>query len=103
MRSLLFPSLSNAFFRELHTTSLSTCGLSRSYSQTDQVPSSKVTAKVPRSPAKTSRYSCCLRFQNGFHYYLAVGIHDGDRDRCLMHVQPNIHFIVHEGAPFCRS
>src|SRR5205814_9725075 len=45
MRSLLFPSLSRAFFRGLHTTNLSTCGLSRSYSQAAQVPSSKVTDK----------------------------------------------------------
>jgi hypothetical protein len=51
-RSLLFPSLSNAFFRGLHTTSLSRWGLSKSYSQADQVPSSKVTHKVPRKPAK---------------------------------------------------
>src|SRR5438094_10154243 len=55
MRSLLFPSLSRAFFRGLHTTNLSTCGLSRSYSQAAQVPSSKVTDKVPRSPLKKSR------------------------------------------------
>ena len=55
MRSLLFPSLSSAFLRGLHTTSSSTWGLSRSYSQVAQVPSSKVTDKVPRSPAKNSR------------------------------------------------
>jgi hypothetical protein len=42
----LFPSLSSAFFRGLHTTSLSTWGLSKSYSHADQVPSSKVTDKV---------------------------------------------------------
>src|ERR1700757_1867435 len=33
MRSLLFRSLSNAFFHGLHTTSLSTRGLRKSYSQ----------------------------------------------------------------------
>ena len=55
MRSLLFPSLSRAFFRGLHTTNLSTCGLSRSYSHAAQVPSSKVTDRVPRNPAKNSR------------------------------------------------
>src|SRR5207245_7608581 len=60
MRSLLFPSLSRAFFRGLHTTNLSTCGLSRSYSQAAQVPSSKVTDKVPRSPAKNSRRVAAL-------------------------------------------
>src|ERR1039458_1443942 len=55
MRSLLLPSLSSAFLRGLHTTKLPTRGLSRSYSQAAQVPSSKVTDKVPRSPAKNSR------------------------------------------------
>src|SRR6266516_1300124 len=39
----------------LQTTTLATWGLSRSYNQAAQVPSSKVTDKVPRSPAKNSR------------------------------------------------
>src|SRR5215831_12721888 len=34
---------------------LATCGLSKSYNQAAQVPSSKVTDKVPRSPPKNSR------------------------------------------------
>src|SRR5438874_11877148 len=55
MRSLLFPSFSRAFLRGLQTTTLATWGLSRSYSQAAQVPSSKVTDKVTRSPAKNSR------------------------------------------------
>src|SRR5207249_8721890 len=55
IRSLLFPSFSRAFLRGLQTTTLATWGLSRSYSQAAQVPSSKVTDKVPRSPAKNSR------------------------------------------------
>jgi hypothetical protein len=33
---------------------LATCGLSKSYSQAAQVPSSKVTNRLPRSPAKNS-------------------------------------------------
>src|SRR5216684_4895454 len=60
IRSLLFPSLSRAFFRGLHTTSLATCGFSKSYSHAAQVPSSKVTDKVPRSPAKNSRMVAAL-------------------------------------------
>src|SRR2546429_1462679 len=55
IRSLLFPSFSRAFLRGLQTTTLATWGLSRSYNQAAQVPSSKVTDKVPRSPAKNSR------------------------------------------------
>src|SRR5438132_10021454 len=35
-------------------------------------------------------------------YYFASGIHYRDRDGCLMHVEPNILFTVHQGAPFCR-
>src|SRR5712691_3408117 len=60
IRSLLFPSLSRAFFRGLHTTSLATCDFSKSYSHAAQVPSSKVTDKVPRSPAKNSRMVVAL-------------------------------------------
>src|SRR6266568_8192093 len=41
--------------------------------------------------------------QNGLHHELTRGIHQRDHDGCLMNVQPNILFIVHEGAPFCRS
>src|SRR5437762_13331297 len=55
IRSLLFPSFSRAFLRGLQTTTLATWGLSRSYNQAAQVPSSKVTDKVPRSTAKNSR------------------------------------------------
>src|SRR5439155_18292571 len=43
-----------------------------------------------------------LRLQDGFHNYFASGIHYRDRDGCLMHVEPNILFTVHQGAPFCR-
>ena len=49
------PYLSRAFLRGLHTTTLATCGFNRSYNQAAQVPSSKVTDRVPRSPAKNSR------------------------------------------------
>src|SRR2546428_12402977 len=41
-------------------------------------------------------------FQHGLHDYLASAIHHRDRDGCLMHVEPNILFTVHEGAPFRR-
>src|SRR5206468_1994204 len=40
-----------------------------------------------------------FRLQDGFHYQLATRIHHCDRDRCLMNIQPNILFTVHEGAP----
>src|SRR2546422_6653584 len=50
IRSLLFPAFSKAFFRGSHTTTFVPCGLSRSYNQAAQVPSSKVTYKFPRSP-----------------------------------------------------
>ena len=53
--SLLLPCWSKAILRGLHTAKLATRGLSRSYSQAAQVPSSNVTDKVPRSPAKNSR------------------------------------------------
>src|SRR3954463_13293423 len=100
MRSLLFPSLSNAFFRGLHTTNLSTRALSRSYSQTDQVPSSKVTHKVPRSPAKNSRMVAAFVSRMDSMTTLPVASITATEIVCLMHVQPNILFIVHEGAPF---
>jgi hypothetical protein len=29
-------------------------------------------------------------------------IPNGHRDRCLMHIQPNILGVIHEGAPCCR-
>jgi hypothetical protein len=48
--SLLLSSFSSAFFRGSHTSNSVTCGFSRSYSQADQVPSSEVTCKSPRSP-----------------------------------------------------
>src|ERR1700693_5558463 len=41
--------------RGSHTTSFVTCGLSRSYNQVAQVPSSKVTCNSPRSPWIKSR------------------------------------------------
>src|ERR1700751_3769153 len=53
--SLLLPCLSSAFLRGLQTTTLATCGLSKSYNHAAEVPSSKVTYNVPWSPAKKSR------------------------------------------------
>src|ERR1700686_955217 len=55
IQSLLLPSFSKAFIRGLHTTSSVTCGLSKSYNQAAQVPSSNVTCKSPRSPSTNSR------------------------------------------------
>src|ERR1700691_1700037 len=60
MRSLLLPSLSRAFRRGLHTTSSVTCGLIRSYDQAAQVPSSKVTCRLPRRPLRKSRMVMAL-------------------------------------------
>jgi hypothetical protein len=50
MRSLLFPGLSSAFLRGSHTNTCVTWGLSRPCNHAAQVPSSKVTCKLPRSP-----------------------------------------------------
>src|SRR5947207_10670738 len=38
---------------------------------------------------------CCLRFQDGFHDNLALGIHHRHGDRCLMNIEPNILFTDH--------
>src|SRR5229473_315071 len=50
MRSLLLPTFSSAFFRGSQTNTCVTCGLSKSCNQAAQVPSSKVTCKLPRRP-----------------------------------------------------
>ena len=60
MRSLLLPSLSKALRRGLHTTSSVTCGLIKSYNHAAQVPSSKVTCKLPRRPFRKSRMVLAL-------------------------------------------
>src|SRR5207245_10528628 len=60
MRSLLLPSFNRAFRRGLHTTTFVTCGFSRSYNQAAQVPSSKVTCRLPRSPRINSRMVLAL-------------------------------------------
>jgi hypothetical protein len=39
-----------AFLRGLQASTWVTCGWSRSYNQADQVPSAKVTCKLPRRP-----------------------------------------------------
>src|SRR5258705_11281106 len=54
-RSFLLPVFSNAFLRGSHTITLTTCGLSKSYSQAALVPSSNVTHKVPFNPWRNSR------------------------------------------------
>src|SRR5579863_7294056 len=55
MRSFLFPALSSAFLRGSHTTTFATCGLSRSCNHAAQVPSSKVTCKLPDNPWRSCR------------------------------------------------
>ena len=46
---------------------------------------------------------CCFRFDDGLHHQLAGRVQNRSRDRCLVHIQPNIlNFIQHEGAPSCR-
>src|SRR5579864_6980232 len=60
MRSFLFPSFNRAFLRGSLTTTRVTCGWSRSYSQAAQVPSSKFTCKLPRSPRKHWRITSAL-------------------------------------------
>src|SRR5215472_15690412 len=60
IRSLLLPSLSNAFFRGLQTATPDTRGFSRSYNQAAQVPSSKVTRKSPRSPSMNCKMVLAL-------------------------------------------
>jgi len=52
---LLFPSFNRAALRGLQTRTWATCGCNRSCNQAAEVPSSKVTDSVPRSPAKNSR------------------------------------------------
>src|SRR5271165_1337468 len=54
MVSLLLPAFSNAFLRGSQTTNRATRRTSRSYSQAEWVPSSKVTCKLPRSPCRKS-------------------------------------------------
>src|SRR6202035_2632682 len=49
-RSFLFPACIEAFLRESHTRTAATCGSSRSCNHAAQVPSSKVTCKLPRRP-----------------------------------------------------
>src|SRR6266567_5392176 len=49
---------------------------------------------------KEFQNGCGFRFQDRFHDYLALGIHHRYRDRCLMNIETNILFAVHEGAPF---
>src|SRR5215469_10892362 len=47
-------------------------------------------------------YGLRLRLENGFDHQLAGGIANRHRDRCLMHIEPNILGVIHEGAPCCR-
>ena len=57
------PAFSSTFFRGSHTTTLATCGMSRSYNHAALVPSSKVTHKLPRSPDEFQDGGC-FRFDD---------------------------------------
>src|ERR1700722_4553852 len=48
-------------------------------------------------------YRLGLGLENGLHHQLAGKIQNRHRDRCLVHIQPNILGVIHEGAPCCRS
>src|SRR5215471_20303105 len=43
-----------------------------------------------------------LGLENSLHHQLAGRIQNSDGDRCLVHIQPNILGIIHQGAPGCR-
>src|ERR1700724_3783045 len=60
IRSLLFPSFNRAAFRGSQTISRLTCGFRRSCSQAAEVPSSKVSARVPCSPWMNSSIVAAL-------------------------------------------
>src|SRR5215813_861424 len=60
MRSLLLPTFNRAFFRGSQTNTCVTWGCSRAYNQAAQVPSSKVTCKLPRSPWMNCRMVSAL-------------------------------------------
>src|SRR5438477_10467746 len=53
-RSLLLPSFKRSFFRGSQTTSRFTCGFRRSCNQAADVPSSKVSHRVPCNPRRNS-------------------------------------------------
>jgi hypothetical protein len=84
----LLPSFSKALFRGLHTTTLVTCGFSKSYNHAAQVPSSNVTC-TSAQPLDKLQNGHCLRFDDGLHDYLASGIHHRDRDRLFVNVHAN--------------
>jgi ribosomal protein S26 len=41
-------------------------------------------------------------FECGFHHQISVRIPNRRRNRCRMHIHPNILGVVNEGAPCCR-
>jgi hypothetical protein len=55
IRSLSLPSFNRAFLRGSQTTTWLTWGFRRSRNRAAHVPSSKVTARVPRGPCRNSR------------------------------------------------
>jgi hypothetical protein len=67
-----------------------------------QVPSSKVTDKVPRSPARNSRMVETFVSKMDSMTTLPLESLTANRSGCLMHVESNIFFTVHEGASFRR-
>ena len=43
-----------------------------------------------------------FRFECGLHHQISARIPNRRRDRCRMHIHPNILSVIHEGAPCCR-
>jgi serine/threonine protein kinase len=55
-------------------------------------------------PQAANKLKNRLRFrsENGLHHQIPARIPNSHRDRCLMHIHPNILGVIHEGAPCCR-
>ena len=100
IRSLLLPSFNRAALRGSQTTSRLTWGFRRSCNQAADVPSSKVSDRVPCSPWMNSMIVLALVSSRHLHDQLALSIHHGHRDAGLMNVHADILFLTHKGAPF---
>ena len=108
MVSLLLPAFSSAFLRGLHTTSLATRRTSRSYSQAECVPSSKVTCKVPRKPVKKIENGGGVSGNHRLHHQLAVSVEHRYRDGALVDIEADILDAIHRvflssGLVYCFS
>jgi hypothetical protein len=54
-------------------------------------------------PAKELQNRGRFRFEDGLQDQLTGGIHDRNRDRCLVNVHANILCLVHNGARVMRT